>query len=167
MKDGKRVREEKKVESVDDFASIVCFRSKIRPIITLNKAWCEKKAKMGKDYLEYGLTFKLVKVEVEPPANNNSSLSTYMNNDAFIDSDEEDEPKFQGKPATSVKTSALPLVNKNKKDESDEEDEDPKPDEEEEEEEEEEEDEPEPEPEPVKPVKGGKGGAKAAPKSKK
>ena len=167
MKDGKREREKQEVESVDDFANVVRYLSKIRPIIQPVKAWCEKKGKMGKDFLEYGLTFKLIKIEVEPHVGGGSNLSQYMNNDAFIDSDEEDEPKFQGKPATSVKTSALPLVNKNKKDESDEEDEDPKPDEEEEEEEEEEEDEPEPEPEPVKPVKGGKGGAKAAPKSKK
>jgi hypothetical protein len=162
MKDGKREREEQKVESVDDFANVVRYLSKIRPIISPVKAWCEKKGKMGKDFLEYGITFKLVKVEVEPHVGNSSNLSSYMNNDAFIDSDEEaDEPKFQGKPAVSVaKTTTLPLV-KNTKNDDDEDEEDPQVDEDEDEESEAEE---EPEPEPVKPVKGK--GAKAAPNPK-
>jgi hypothetical protein len=166
MKDGKREREEQKVESVDDFANVVRYLSKIRPIISPVKAWCEKKGKMGKDFLEYGITFKLVKIEVEPHVGNSSNLSSYMNNDAFIDSDEEhDEPKFQGKPAAvnaSKTVSTLPLVNKNTKNDDDDEEEDPQVEDEDEEEEEEEEE--EPEPEPVKPVKGK--GAKAAPKKK-
>ncbi len=161
MKDGKREREKQEVESVDDFANVVRYLSKIRPIISPVKAWCEKKGKMGKDYLEYGITFKLVKVEVEPHVGNSSNLSSYMNNDAFIDSDEEnEEPKFQGKPAVAAKTSTLPLI-KNKKESDDEEEKE----ESEEEEEAEEESEEEPEPEPVKPVKGK--GAKAAPAKKK
>jgi hypothetical protein len=163
MKDGKREREKQEVESVDDFANVVRYLSKIRPIISPVKAWCEKKGKMGKDFLEYGITFKLVKVEVEPHVGNSSNLSSYMNNDAFIDSDDEDadKPKFQGKPAAaaSAKTT-LPLI-KNKK-ESDDEDEEEK---EESEAEDEEESEEEPEPEPVKPVKGK--GVKAAPSKKK
>jgi hypothetical protein len=164
MKDGKREREKQEVESVDDFANVVRYLSKIRPIISPVKAWCEKKGKMGKDFLEYGITFKLVKVEVEPHVGNSSNLSSYMNNDAFIDSDDEDadKPKFQGKPAAaaSAKTT-LPLI-KNKKESDDEDEEDEE--EEKEESEAEEESEEEPEPEPVKPVKGK--GAKAAPKKK-
>jgi hypothetical protein len=165
MKDGKREREKQEVESVDDFANVVRYLSKIRPIIQPVKAWCEKKGKMGKDFLEYGLTFKLIKVEVEPHVGSGSNLFQYMNNDAFIDSDEDnDEPKFQGKPAATKTISTLPLVNKNKK-ESDDEDEDPQVEKDEDEDEDEEEDEEEePEPEPVKPVKGK--GAKAAPKKK-
>jgi hypothetical protein len=163
MKDGKREREKQEVESVDDFANVVRYLSKIRPIIQPVKAWCEKKGKMGKDFLEYGLTFKLIKIEVEPHVGGGSNLSQYMNNDAFIDSDEEDEtPKFQGKPAASVaKTSTLPLVNKNKKDSDDEDEEE----EAENDDEESEESEAEPEPEPVKPAKG-KGATKAPSKSK-
>uniref|UniRef100_A0A6C0HUF9 Uncharacterized protein n=1 Tax=viral metagenome TaxID=1070528 RepID=A0A6C0HUF9_9ZZZZ len=165
MKDGKREREKQEVESVDDFANVVRYLSKIRPIISPVKAWCEKKGKMGKDFLEYGITFKLVKVEVEPHVGNSSNLSSYMNNDAFIDSDDEDadKPKFQGKPAAaSTAKITLPLI-KNKK-ESDDEDEEEKEESEAEESEPEEESEEEPEPEPVKPVKGK--GAKAAPKKK-
>ncbi len=168
MKDGKREREKQNVESVDDFAGVVRYLSKIRPIIQPVKAWCEKKGKMGKDYLEYGVTFKLIKVEVEPHVSGTSNLSSYMNNDAFIDSDEEnDEPKFQGKPnisSTSKNSSTLPLVNKKLKNEDEDEEEDEEN--EAEEEDEEDEPEPEPEPEPVKPAKGSKSAPKAAPKKK-
>jgi hypothetical protein len=169
MKDGKREREKQEVESVDDFANHVRYLSKIRPIITPVKAWCEKKAKMGSNEMQYGLTFKLVKIEVEPHVGGGSNMSQYMNNDAFIDSDDEDTPKFQGKPST-VKTSTLPLINKSTKNDDDDEDDEPQAgdddEEEEEESEEEEEPEPEPEPEPPKPTKG-KGAAKPASKSKK
>jgi hypothetical protein len=166
MKDGKREREKKEIESVDDFANHVRYLSKIRPIITPVKGWCEKKAKMGSNEMQYGLTFKLVKIEVEPHVGGGSNMSQYMNNDAFIDSDD-DEPKFQGKPSMT-KTSALPLINKSKKDEEEEEDdEDPQNGEDEEEEEEESEEEPEPIPEPPKQTKGKGASSKAAPKSKK
>ncbi len=157
MKDGKREREKQEVESVDDFANVVRYLSKIRPIISPVKAWCEKKGKMGKDFLEYGITFKLVKVEVEPHVGNSSNLSSYMNNDAFIDSDDEEaDNKSVSKLTTAFKTS-LTI----KKDSDDEEEEKEESDDEEAEEESEE----EPEPEPVKPIKGK--GAKAAPAKKK
>jgi hypothetical protein len=168
MKDGKREREKQTVESVDDFANVVRYLSKIRPIIQPVKAWCEKKGKMGKDYLEYGMTFKLIKIEVEPHVGSGNNMSQYMNNDAFIDSDDEETPKFQGKPSTII--TSLPLINKKKVDEEEEEEEeDDKPQEDEEEEEEsevEEEEEPEPEPEPPKKGKGAKPVAKPASKSK-
>ncbi len=170
MKDGKREREKQEVESVDDFANHVRYLSKIRPIITPVKAWCEKKAKMGSNEMQYGLTFKLVKIEVEPHVGGGSNMSQYMNNDAFIDSDD-DEPKFQGKPSTiSKNSSVLPLINKsmNKKQDEDEESEEEKDesDEESEAKEESEVDE-DPVPEPPKPVKNTKASSKAAPKSKK
>ncbi len=162
MKDGKREREKQTVESVDDFANVVRYLSKIRPIIQPVKAWCEKKGKMGKDYLEYGMTFKLIKIEVEPHVGGGSNISQYLNNDAFIDSDdEEDKPKFQGKPAAKT-ISPLPLVKQTKKESEDEEEEEDEPQAGDEDEESEEES--EPEPEPVKPVKGK--GAAAASKGK-
>jgi hypothetical protein len=165
MKDGKREREKQEVSSVDEFAAIVRFRSKIRPILQPVKAWCEKKAKMGSNEMQYGVTFKLIKVEVEPSAGGNNLLSNYMNNDAFIDSDDE-ESAFQGKPtAAPIKTSPLPLVNKKKQESEDEEEEDNASNDEKEEEnasEEEEEEEEEPEPEPPKKGKGSKASAAAA-----
>lgn len=169
MKDGKRDREKQEVESVDDFANHVRYLSKIRPIITPVKAWCEKKAKMGSNEMQYGLTFKLIKIEVEPHVGGGSNMSQYMNNDAFIDSDDEGETKFQGKPtSSSIKTSTLPLINKGKKnddEESEAEEEEDIEKEESEQEEESEDEEPEPIPEP--PKSKGKGASKASSKSKK
>ncbi len=158
MKDGKRERTKQEINSIDEFASHVRFNSTIRPIITPVKSWCEKKVKQGSDYMLYGVTFKIIKIEVEPPENSNSLISSYLNNDAFIDSDDE-ESAFQGKPSEPVNIVKLPLVKsstakKHVVEESDEEDEDPKVDESEEEEseaEEEEEEEEEPIPEPPKP----------------
>jgi hypothetical protein len=153
MKDGKRERAKQEINSIDEFASHVRFNSTIRPIITPVKSWCEKKVKQGSDYMLYGVTFKIIKIEVEPSENTNSLLSNYLNNDAFIDSDEE-ESAFQGKPSEPVNTAKLPLVKsstvkKTVVDESDEEEEesesDPEPEPEEESEEEE-----EPIPEPPK-----------------
>jgi hypothetical protein len=113
MKDGKREREKKDVSTVDEFASIVRFMSSIRPIIRPVKGWAEKKTRPGNDYMQYGITFKLVKVEVEPAeGGKNNLLGDYLNNDAFIDSDDEAaDSKFQGKPAEK-ETSTLPLINK-------------------------------------------------------
>jgi hypothetical protein len=161
MKDGKRERTKQEINSIDEFASHVRFNSTIRPIITPVKSWCEKKVKQGSDYMLYGVTFKIIKIEVEPPENNNSLLSTYLNNDAFIDSDDE-EPSFQGKPSAPINTAKLPLVKsstvkKHVVDDEEDEDEDPKAAESEEEseaeesEQEESEEEEEPIPEPPKP----------------
>ncbi len=162
MKDGKRERTKQEINSIDEFASHVRFNSTIRPIITPVKSWCEKKVKQGSDYMLYGVTFKIIKIEVEPPENNNSLLSNYLNNDAFIDSDDEGENKFQGKPSEPIKIK-LPLVKskvtKHTVDEDEDEDEDPKAeesDEESEEESEAEESEEEPIPEPPKATKNTK-----------
>ena len=38
----------------------------------------------------YGITWKMMKVEVEPPASSGNNLSSFYNNDAFVDSDEEE-----------------------------------------------------------------------------
>jgi hypothetical protein len=165
MKDGKREREKKDVSTVDEFASIVRFLSSIRPIIRPVKGWAEKKTRVGNDYMQYGITFKLVKVEVEPAeGGKNNLLGDYLNNDAFIDSDDEEAPsKFQGKP---VEKSTLPLINKKvvveKEKEESEEEEIQESEEEEEKEEMEasEESEEEEIPEPPKKGKGAKAPAK-------
>ncbi len=142
LKDGVRVNENKNIESMTEFADLVSYNSTIRMIIKPVKAWCEKKAKSGNSHMLYGVTFKLIKVQVEPNMKANNLLS--VDNSAFIDSDDEhDEPKFKGKP-TEVKTGTLPLKKVVKEESEDEEDE------EEEEEESEDDEDPIPEPEPVK-----------------
>lgn len=141
MKDGKREREKQTVSTVDEFASVVRFLSTIRPIVRPVKGWCEKKVRQGNDYMQYGITFKLIKVEVEPAEGTTNNLSQYMNNDAFIDSDDDEDAPVQPKKQTiqsAVSTPVSAPVSFSKQDDDDEEEED------------EEEEEPEPEPEPPK-----------------
>ena len=154
LKDGKREREKKEVKTITDVSEFVKFLSTIRLIIRPVKAWCEKKAKMGSDTMQYGIIFKAIKIEVEPVEGGSNDLIQYMSNDAFIDSDDEDKSsKFQGAPSSApIKTIPLPLktvvIKDDDEDEDDEDDDDD--DEDDEEEEEEEEVIPEPTPEPVK-----------------
>jgi hypothetical protein len=139
MKDGKREREKQTVTTVDEFSSVARFLSTIRPIIRPVKGWCEKKVRQGNDYMQYGITFKLIKIEVEPAEGTTNNLSQYMNNDAFIDSDDDETP-VQPKKQTSVVST--PVSFSKQKDENEEE--------EKSESESDEEEEPEPEPEPPK-----------------
>ena len=158
LKDGKREREKKDVTTITDVSEIIRYLSTVRLIIRPVKAWCEKKAKMGSDTMQYGIIFKAVKIEVEPSEGGSNDLIQYMSNDAFIDSDDEEAPKFQGAPSSApIKTIPLPLKKTNIQDEEDEEDnedEDNEEDEEDNEEEEEEEVIPEPIPEPPKKARG-------------
>jgi len=90
----KRKRTLLEVSSIDDFANEVRYMSKIRPIIRPVKLWAQP---MNKKDPQYGVTFKIIKIEREASNNNGSVYSTYMSNDAFLDSDEEDEeiPTFE------------------------------------------------------------------------
>ena len=84
-------------KTISEFADIVRYQSRIRAIIRPVKGWAEKKTKTGSDKMLYGITFKLIKVEVEPVEQGFAELSSYMANDAFIDSDDDDEPVSKGK----------------------------------------------------------------------
>ena len=139
MKDGKREREKQTVTTVDEFASVARFLSTIRPIIRPVKGWCEKKVRQGNDYMQYGITFKLIKIEVEPAEGTTNNLSQYMNNDAFIDSDDDETPVQPKKQASVVSTPVSFSKQKEEEEEKSESESD-----------EEEEPEPEPEPEPPK-----------------
>merc|ERR1711935_106877 len=84
----KRIRTRKDVSSIPEFRNNVSYLSNVRIIIKPTKLWAmnEKLAEPT-----YGVTWAMVKVEVEPRASNNS-LDAYKNNDTFIDSDDEDVP---------------------------------------------------------------------------
>jgi hypothetical protein len=85
--DNKRIRTElQEIKTIDDFAREVCWNSNIRIIIRFVKIWAQPLTK--KDPI-WGATFKIMKVEVEPPIKSNSLYKDYMNSDAFLDSDEE------------------------------------------------------------------------------
>ena len=75
------------IESIDDFSRILCYQCKFLAIIRGVKIWAQPPAKNNP---MWGVSFKMIKVEVEPPVKNNSTYyKDYMNSDAFLDSDEE------------------------------------------------------------------------------
>ena len=83
----KRVRNEiQDITSIDDFARIVCWNCNFRPIIRFVKFWAQPLTKKDPTW---GVTFKIIKAEVEAPTKGNSLYKDYMNSDAFLDSDEE------------------------------------------------------------------------------
>lgn len=84
----KRVRTHLEVTTIDDFADNVRYLSKVRPIIRPVKMWAQPATRKDPGY---GIVFKIVKIEVEPNQSGGSSLKDYYNNDAFLDSDDDDE----------------------------------------------------------------------------
>ncbi len=110
---GKRTRTKVDgISSIDDIASHICFMSKIRPIGRPVKLWAQAPNKKDPTY---GLTFKMAKVEVEPPTKTSSNVKSYLESDAFLDSDDEDETietvkaVATTKPATSASASKAPV----------------------------------------------------------
>lgn len=89
LENGKRIRTKlDNVTTVDDMVNSLPFLSRVRPIGRPVKMWAQPPNKKDPTY---GLTFKMVKVEVEPTANKNSSYKQYSEADAFLDSDNESE----------------------------------------------------------------------------
>ena len=87
MINNKRVSTElQDIKTIDDFAHIVCWNCNFRPIIRFVKFWAQPLTKKDPTW---GVTFKLMKAQVEPPTKSNSLYRDYMNSDAFLDSDEE------------------------------------------------------------------------------
>ena len=75
------------IESIDDFSRILCYQCKILAIIRGAKIWAQPPSVPNP---KWGATFKMIKVEVEPPVKNTSTFyKDYMNSDAFLDSEEE------------------------------------------------------------------------------
>lgn len=104
LENGKRVRTKlENVTTVDDMVNSMPFLSRIRPIGRPVKMWAQPPNKKDPTY---GLTFKMVKVEVEPPANKNSSYKQYADADAFLDSENESET------APVTVTKVAPTTNK-------------------------------------------------------
>jgi hypothetical protein len=84
---GTRIRTKvEDVKTIDDFASNICWLSCIHPVVSPVKFWAQAPNKKDPTY---GITFKIIKVEVEPPPKMNSNIKEFINSDAFLDSDEE------------------------------------------------------------------------------
>jgi hypothetical protein len=102
---GKQTRERTKTEinTIDEMAKQV-WLSKIRPIVRPVKLWAQPANKKG---ASYGVTFKVVRLEVEPKKGSGNNLQKYMEADTFLDSDDETEPvsKSVSKKAAPVEDS--------------------------------------------------------------
>ena len=85
--DKKRQRELITATTVTDVAKYLSYMTKYKPIFRPVKMWAHN-SKMAKP--EYGVVFKLLKVEFEPNNSGNSSYSDYMTGDAFIDDEDEE-----------------------------------------------------------------------------
>ena len=88
----KRSRAKLDVTTVDDFASIVRYQSTIRCIAKPFKAWAHPITKKDP---EYGIGWKVIRVEVDK-AEGSSVYKSIYESDKFIDSDTEEElPQVQ------------------------------------------------------------------------
>ena len=77
------------ITDVDSFCKYVCYQSKLKAIIAPVKLWAQ--ASNIKD-ASYGVTFKIIKAQVDPPINTSISMKDYLNNtDGFLNSDSEEE----------------------------------------------------------------------------
>lgn len=102
------------VRSIDDFASVVRFLSTVRCIIRPVKVWAHSITKKDP---EFGITFKLVKIEVENANKTNKTLyKSLYESDNFIDSDTEEEL-----PKVAMTQPSKLLLDNNDDDSSDEE----------------------------------------------
>ena len=106
MEAGKRTRTKVDgIKTIDDFASHVCWMSRIRPIVRPVKLWAQAASKKDPTY---GLTFKIGKTEVEPPVKSNSNVKQFMESDAFLDSDEESDSIETVKPTVFALPTSTP-----------------------------------------------------------
>jgi hypothetical protein len=118
---GKRVRTKvNNIVSIDDIASQICFMCKFRAIGRPVKLWAQAANKKDPTY---GLTFKMSKVEVEPPTKTKSNVKQYLESDEFIDSDNESETVDTPSIALTVKPEVAEVESDSDSDESDDSDE--------------------------------------------
>jgi hypothetical protein len=91
---GKRERKLTNYTKLSDMESIVRLGSKLRLIIRPMKAWMSAKK-------EYGIVWKIMKMEVEPSSSGNALMKAFMEEEGFLDSDsDEDEVAMPVKKAT-------------------------------------------------------------------
>ena len=91
LENGKRTRtnvQDDAIKTVDDISKYICYGARVRFIIRPVKLWAQA-SNASKDPM-YGITFKLVKAEVELPQRMDS-FKNLLNTDMFLDSDEETE----------------------------------------------------------------------------
>ncbi len=89
----KRDRKKIEVSSIDDMANALRYMSTVRPISRCVKLWAHNDKKKDP---QYGLSFKLIKVEVEPAPRMGNIVSSkdIQESSAFVDSDDDNEHVF-------------------------------------------------------------------------
>jgi hypothetical protein len=110
LEDGKRTRtnvQDDAIKTVDDISKYICYGARVRFIIRPVKLWAQA-SNASKDPM-YGITFKLVKAEVELPQRMDS-FKNLLNTDMFLDSDEETE-SVQTVVKANAQAAAQPPVN--------------------------------------------------------
>ena len=102
---GKQTRERTKVEinTIDEMAKQV-WLSKIRPIVRPVKLWAQPANKKG---ASYGVTFKVVRLEVEPKKGSGNNIQKYLESDTFLDSDDETKDDTHDVPVTKNVTKSV------------------------------------------------------------
>jgi len=85
----KRDRKKLDVSTIDEAANALRYMSTVRPIAWCVKLWAHNDKKKDP---QYGLTFKLIKIEVEPAPKMGNYVSSkdIQESSAFVDSDDED-----------------------------------------------------------------------------
>lgn len=96
----KRQRTDLEVSTVTEFAQHVKYMSTVRLIVRPVKLWAQS-SKLPEP--NYGIIFKLFKVEVEKNPSSGKSLDAYLD-DAFLDSDTEELPETTSAKKASSKT---------------------------------------------------------------
>ena len=114
---GKRERTRVQVSTVDEISEYVRYKCNYSPIIEPVKMWLDKKPKMGSDKIQYGITIKTTKVQVEPSEYTQKSQTS---NSDFID-DTDDMPTFKTKESESTLLQQLTKKSSNHSDDDEEE----------------------------------------------
>lgn len=113
-------REQQTVNTMDELANIVRYKSKVRLIIQPARVWASKTLQPGADKMTYGVIWQVKGIEVEPSIYGGGA-SANTNADFIDDSDSEDEPVA----AVTKTNNLISQLTKKKTHESDEEDEEP------------------------------------------
>jgi len=109
-------------ENLDEFTKLVSWQSTIRPIAMMTKFWVQPITNKNPSW---GVTFKVKKMEVEP-AQKSSGSNSFMNSDAFLDSDEEESAPVSSKPVKAVVQAKVVAQVESNDEEDEEEEEKPK-----------------------------------------
>lgn len=98
---GKRAREKVPIETVGDFAAQVGYMCKFRPIFRPVKMWAHQIKSVSNP--QYGVVYKLLKIEVEPNKSNTNLYQNYLQGDIFLDDEEEEAVEGTSEPAEAKK----------------------------------------------------------------